>query len=363
MKKFIFTIYVLLSFSCIRFPGVPSTTIPDTESGLLVLNSLSSSISVVDPVADKIFEYAAFAGKSPNSLATSSDKIFVVNSLSNSISIYNRRDFSLLYTIDTGRGSNPWAIEISSSDNLILVTCFLTSELLIFDLLDFSLKKKIKINNPYASFSAGPEGLLVHAGKVYVACTNFDRQRISFGQPFVAVIDLSDFQQSFFPIATLDGILNSEIVNCQNILLFEDLSSLHFVCTGKNGGDDGYLVVYDYLQGEVVEHIRLGGSPFGSGKGVDYSSNRVYLVSENGVISYEVGVGGEISILDDFPSASYPSVVGSGDFISDILFDKDSGSLFAVNFSKGDLYQMDCDDFSLINEWRLSSGILSIFQY
>lgn len=376
MKKLKFLIIIIFfcAFSsCYRFPGIPAKSTPDSDTGFFVINSLAQTLSFINLENGNAFKYLAYLDRAPNNLVKHNDRFFLVNSLSNSIDVFRAENFQQIYTIDTGINSNPWSLEISEKHNFLVLTCFLSSELLVFDLVNFSLIKKIKLNNPFSDFSAGPEGLAIVGDKAYIACTNFNRQAMSFGQAFAVVVDLVSFEQEVILLNQLnqDNQLddqanrdapNSEILNCQNLIYFEDLAEIHFICTGINSNDDGYIVVYDIQKEKIVQHLRLGGSPFGSKKNVDFAKGLVYLLSEKGIIIYQAKESGA-EIVQDFSQAYYPVEISLHDYVSDIFYDGERDKLYLANFSQGEVLELGLENFEVERKWRLESGIVSIYKY
>lgn len=262
--------------------GNPSQ--PRNYLGLMyVVNALAKTLSVVDVETGAVQNNVLNTGESPNQVVFRNGVGYLVNSVSNNIQMFNPFSHTTTGTIDIGENTNPWAIAFAS-DTKAYVSNLVANNVAVVDLVTGTVTGTIPT-------TAGPEGILVHNGKLYVCCTNFSFADFSYGVGQVVVIDTATDQ-------VLSTIPLEPAANPPALALGAD-GLLYVVATGDFATVGTRIFRIDPATDQVVGQplaLTSPGAGFVTGDNIavaadgrgfvnDFSNNRIHVIdTTNGTV-------------------------------------------------------------------------------
>ncbi|MBZ0263634.1 YncE family protein [bacterium] len=188
-------------------------------------------------------------GNAANDLIGTGANLFVLNSLSNDLLEYSvhERDIHLERQIDLGlrENRNPWSGVLHEGQLKMFITNHLQNSVSVLDL-------NTGIIDTIWNTGVSPEGIIFSKDIVYVACSGFDYNDLSFHEGEVWAYDAETG-------ALLDNF--SVGINPQYLAVtFEGY--LHVVCTGDYAENKGkVLVLNNQLPLQVLHTIPIDGYP------------------------------------------------------------------------------------------------------
>ncbi len=215
---------------------------PEASSAIYVLNSASTSISVIDLEADTVYNDVATVGTWPNQLVYRDGKVYCVNSGSNNIMVFDAGTWEAETPIALGDGKNPMNMAFYD-DQTAYVTCSMSNQVLKVNVSSKSVEAE-------ANAGVGATGIAIAQDKVYVTNTGY-----VWGSPYL------QGTVTVFDAITGDSLKTIDVgTNPQGIA--EDASGLlHVSCTGDYGETPGIVSIIDPATDTVVDSVNIGGTP------------------------------------------------------------------------------------------------------
>lgn len=236
-----------LAQACTNEDVLDPNIVPSPEPAIFVVNSSGWTLSRILLADGTVTRDAVLVGAVPQTIALTDDgkRGYVASSSDNQIDVVDLDQLRVLYTIDIGPGSNPYGIVLAGDQ--AYVSCFVSDEVVRVDLERRAVVRRIPVGR-------GPEGLLrlgeAANGSLYVTLTNFQASGV-YGAGGVVVLDVA-----------ADSVRARLVVgmNPQALALAPD-GTVHVICTGNYGIQEGRVFVIDPAVPAVVDSLDLGGSP------------------------------------------------------------------------------------------------------
>jgi len=317
--------------------GTPAEELPLPPPRVLVVNALSWTLSSLDPATGAMSVQAAVLGAEPERVRATPDRreLLVTASGDNEVEILAAHDLSRRGGIDLGPGSNPWlALAISGTE--AIVTSWRSGDVRRLDL-------AARTAGPPLPTSPGPEGIAVHDGLAWIACTNWESDG-TFGPGRVDVVDLDRWEVvASIPVGR----------NPQDVLV-DDGGRVHVLCTGTygSGPDDasGRVHVVDAAARTVVDSLALGGSP-GS-----------FALDDEGIVWIAGFAGGvrryraaDLELLPDPPPGPLTSAGLTG-----LAVDAATSTVWIASFDADLLIAVDPVTVAVRDAWLVGDGPVDV---
>jgi DNA-binding beta-propeller fold protein YncE len=304
---------------------------------VLVVNTLSETLSSLDPDTGEMTVQAAVAGTWVNRISRDGPYLLVTSSGANRVDRLAAVDLSPAGEVDLGPGSNPWAT-VPIPDGRALTTSWLAGN--------------VRITDPGAGTAGtalattpGPEGMAVAGGLAWIACTNW--QGTDFGEGRVDVVDLAAWEiVASIPVAR----------NPQDVLVDAD-GRIHVLCTGTYGGgaapEPGRVQVLDAAARAVVAEVPLGGAP---GRFVEAPDGTVWVSGfEGGIRRYRADT------LEMLPDPADPVLAAPG--FTGIAIDPATGTAYVASFDSDLLIAIDGTTVEISGAWTVGDGPVDVLAY
>jgi YVTN family beta-propeller protein len=285
---------------------------PASSKAIIVLNSLGTSLSVIDLERDTVYNNVVTVGKWPNHVLQKDGKIYVVNSGSNNIQVFSAENYGSLASIELGAGNNPMYLAIPNTQKAY-VTCSQSNCVKVIDLASKTVTKTI-------AAGVGTTGITIAASKVYATNSAFNGANFTYGQGTVTVINTAT-----------DAVVTTINVpmNPQGASVDAD-GKVHIVCTGDYGTTTGKVVVIDPSNDGTLRTVDVGGSP--GVIEISKANHTAYLGTfAGGVITYDT----QSFTVTNPASAPLLGKGGSG------LVCDASGNVFVGDFANDQVIKMD----------------------
>jgi DNA-binding beta-propeller fold protein YncE len=315
----------------------PPEDLPASPPRILVVNSLSWTLSSLDPDTGAMTVQAATLGAVPNRVTAASGgrELLVTASGDNEVTILAAHDLSRRGGIDVGPGSNPW-LAVALPSGSALVTNWVSSDVRRLDL-------AAREAGPPLGTSPGPEGFAVHGDFAWVACTNW-LEGGGYGTGFVDVVDLAQWKV----VASIAVGKNPQEV------LVDAAGRVHVLCTGTygDGPDDeaGSVWVLDAAARAVVGSAALGGAP---GRFALDGEGVVWLCGDaGGVRRYRAD---DLALL---PDPTDRILRGPG--LSGIAVDPSGSTVWVTSFEADVLLAVDPATLSVRDAWLAGDGPVDV---
>jgi DNA-binding beta-propeller fold protein YncE len=335
---------LLLAGGCLEEHALPTQPVqppPPTGTGgpvapdrILVVNTLSETLSSLDPSTGTMTEQAATAGAWVNRITAdeSGRLLFLTNSGENGITVLDAVSLRPVSSIDVGAGRNPWIATPLPGERL-LVTNWLTGTIRVAMFTG-------ALVGPALDTTPGPEGIAVRGGTAWIACTHY-LGASGFGPGRVDEVDLASWQVvASIPVGT----------NPQD-LAFDGAGRLHVVCTGPPSAGNGSVHVIDPVARSVVDVVAIGGEP---GRiAADESRDVMWVVGFSGGLR-----GYDAATLVPLDAPPDPEVRGPG--LSAVAYDAVRDALFVTHFEGDLLLELDAADASLRDVWLVGDGPVDV---
>ncbi|MBN2049808.1 MAG: hypothetical protein JW760_05135 [Spirochaetales bacterium] len=357
MKRFIPFLGVLILLTLCLSCGDPDTyetPYPGSYSGrILFFHGLDETIALFDPAEDTLYPNIVPTESAPNHLLFWKDSLFVTNSLSNSIQKFSYdSEKGLIYQgrLFLGANKNPWMIipvDPQGRDPRGFVPCYLSGEIVIVNLEDFTLGERV------IPAGRNPQGGAASEGRLYVGNVGFNGWTSDpFDPGTLTVVDL-------YSEAVVDTIVLADAYNPQMILPFPSLGEIHVVCTGSQGANDGTIVILSDTSYQESTRLPLGGSPSWAEGGIDPVGKIVYLSGVGGLQAYKYE---SREILGEDSGQGWYSYKG-GDAIEDlwsgVFYDTRYDALYVCRSAEDKLIRLRKDSSG---GWR-EQGVWDTYNY
>ena len=182
------------------------TVFAQIPNSAYVVNSTGENLSRINIDDQTVTSDAAALGLFANQVVLNGGNAYVVNSGLNAIQVIDLATMNTLKNIETGQGTNPWAIEFVN-DSLAAISLLLTNQVIFVNVNSSEIVETVTVGN-------GPEGMQYHNEKLYVANSGFVYP--GFVDGVVSVISISDFSVSDISVGinpqALDVDLDGNIV-------------------------------------------------------------------------------------------------------------------------------------------------------
>ncbi|MDD3095720.1 MAG: YncE family protein [Candidatus Neomarinimicrobiota bacterium] len=277
MKKL--TIMLTVILTVIAFSGCdwfkPPYTPPtgaDANVAVYVLNSGSTSISVIDLEEDSVYNNVATVGTWPNQLVFHDGKLYCVNSGSNNITIYDVSTWEAETPIALGIGHNPMNMVIYD-DATAYVSCSVSNKVLKIDLDSKTVVREMKAG-------VGCTGIAIANAKVYAANTGY----ISWDQPYMTGT------VTVFNAVNGDSIKTIEVATNPQAIGVAGDGKLHVAAAGNWFDIPGAISVIDPETDAVSATYPVGSTP--GSIAIDEVNNVAYCgIWGAGALAYNTATG------------------------------------------------------------------------
>ena len=311
-----------------------------TSLGLLyVVNTLAKTLSVVDTVTGAVNNNVVETGEAPNQVAFQNGIGYVVNSVSNNIQRFNPATHGTVGTIAIGDNTNPWNILFASSAKAY-VTNLVANTVSVIDLTTNQVTATIPV-------TAGPEGMALVNGNLYVCCTNFSFATFTFGDGKLDVINTTTDTVS-------ESISLGTAANPQALVQGAD-GMLYVVTTGDFVTSATTVMRVNPTTNQVVgEPLALTGTALPNSGGIALAPNgRAFLADSNNAVLHVIDTNTGTVLrtgAQGLATGTNPlGVATSGD-----------GRVFAMNFGDDTVSVYDATSLATIgNPLVLGDGPLS----
>ncbi|MEN6474050.1 MAG: PKD domain-containing protein [Syntrophaceae bacterium] len=311
--------FVLLSLLCACSKAEErrqSVTAEDVSRGLVIVNSLAETLSVLDG-RGRIHTDVQVTGASPNAVISDESYLYVVNSLSNSIEVLKAGNLEMVSEISVGAGKNPMAAAVIRP-GLIAVTAFLSQSL---EIVDIKAKKVVRsidlkdIDLPRDSAGVGgrsyPYGVAVAGGRIFVTLANLTDAYgglTAAGAGVVVVLDAESYEV----------LSNVELSGADPVaaLVYGDL--VYIACAGHYDGDITKRKAQGFQGDGTIECIDV--------QSLGHTATTYYLtaapfalsLSEEGILYTSNAMAGDIPRID-LATGKISYIATGGAFISSVL--------------------------------------------
>jgi hypothetical protein len=203
---------------------------------------------------------------------------FVVNALSNSIQIVDPVKLATIGEISLGAGTNPEFMDFID-DQTAVVSCYLTNEVVIVDLSPATdpherILARIQLpsgdqlpHDPGVPTAARPGGVAVIDDKCFVACANLSMMHVAGGPGLLVQIDLQSHSVSGIKELTgrdTTGLLHSD--RFPNRLIITSAGDYDI---GEGFAGNGTVESYNLTSGEIFQVVQVDGAPMSGSIGAD----------------------------------------------------------------------------------------------
>ncbi|MCB5251004.1 MAG: T9SS type A sorting domain-containing protein [Candidatus Cloacimonadales bacterium] len=232
---------------------------------VIVLNSGSETLSLVDLTAQTTINNFAQTGLYGNQVYYVDDELWLVNSGDNNIQKIDTSNGNILQTVQLPSSSSPWSI--IKKDNYFYVSGMMSGNIYRINAINN------EINAAYSGIS--PEGMLIVGNELFVANTGFEYP--NYNQGYMSVFDLITFEKTY-------DIPTS--INPQAMILASD-GLIHLMCTGNYFDVEGIVQLISPSSKEIVGAIEIGGCPNSI---IESPEQNVYLADGMGLGFYVYNV-------------------------------------------------------------------------
>ncbi len=212
---------------------IAGSVFAQTPNSAYVVNSVGENLSIINLENQTINADAATLGLFANQVNIHGNNAYVVNSGLNEIQVIDLATLNTIRRIDTGQGTNPWAIEFIN-DTLAAVSLLLTNEVAFFNVTNGLSVETVAVG-------AGPEGMKYHNGTLYVANSGFVYPNFLPG--VVSAINIADFSVSDIPVG-----LNPQALD------LDSQGNLIVACTGNFVDISSQVNIID-TSADTVSHV------------------------------------------------------------------------------------------------------------
>jgi len=354
----LFLVFVVLT-SCVAPPSIANKeplrdNFPVNE--LLIINNLADSLSLLN--LDRldnaenpfIVNNLLLTGNVPNSLKIQNSLAYIVNSYGNSINIIDLSSVTKIKSIKLQTGDNPWDIGLVEIAGKVygFVSTFLANELVIIDFgftgKDENIIARLPLQ-PTNNYQAHPEGVTVINDKVYISCSGWNFENNSFNPGFVAVLSISNSNPTNWNIIAYI----ETATNPQAIIPFPNDNRGHIICSGINNQDDGIVQIFNTTSDTILENITIGGSP--GCYTINTNNGNIWLGGTEQILQYNSNGTIINGSFDPFYQGE-----NSQSFFSGICYDYAYSNLFATDFGRDLIIQLNPANGTLLNEIAVGDG-------
>lgn len=329
-----------------------------SDHRILVANGLSENVTLVERTDGQwdVTSDVLTTGQSPNQMIVHDGICYLVNSLSNSIQVIDPVNLQMIREISTGEGTNPIVMDFVDDDTM-MVSCYLTNEVLMIDIRedtppDERILKRITMpggdelphdtgENSYAR----PGGLAVVGDKCYAACANLSGVHVAGGPGVLVAIDTESGEMT--DQIELTGRDTISVMHSDRFPERLIILSAGNYKPGFGFAGDGTVESVDIATGEIFQVIDVDGVPFGGGVGPDD-----ILFLENGGTAEVIRIDLRKGI--QFGGYELPTCGGQLSYASSVL--AMPGLIAVTNFNADRLYLLDPSDGGILAELATGDG-------
>jgi streptogramin lyase len=186
-------------------PGTPTPTPTPGESpeyNVVIAMGLGETLWRVDADNYATEPDAALTGQAPSRVVLHNNELFVINSLSHSITVYDPVSLSLKRELSTGIGTSPFDMAFAD-DTSFYVTQFNANRVIRLNAFTGQTLAEIPMpelpSDPGKTTAPRPSGITVIGNHALVACANLDTSFFPGGPGYTVVIDIqSDHVVDYF---------------------------------------------------------------------------------------------------------------------------------------------------------------------
>ena len=314
--------------------GPPVGTRPPA-SQVLVVNTLSETLSRLEPGTGTLTVQAAVTGTWTNRIADALDGrvLLVTDSGSNEIALLDAGSLQRIGAIDVGPGRNPWLARALSTTEAV-ASNWLAGEVRVLDL--------SRREATTAVFTTpGPEGFVLIGRTAFVACTNYQGAQGTYGEGRVDVVDLDAGRVvASIPVG----------MNPQDVAVGPD-GMVHVICTGDYAASTGG-------EADVVEpslRMLLGTVPLAGAPGrlAAGSDGAMWVVGYSGGVQ-RYDPRSRVLLADPMdPDLDRPG-------LSAIAADPANDRLFVTAFEDDLLLAVDASTRRITGAWIVGDGPVDV---
>lgn len=347
---------------------VPDLQVDDDDDGsgweypyyLVIGGGHSETLSLLTIKGPKEFSLAndvQVTASSINQTVVHQKELFAVCSLSHSVMIYDVHDLSIRSEVSVGIGNNPMAL-VFHNNKKAFISNFISNSITYYNLADDVGEALTTISLPsgndlprdkgISETWARPGGMILAAGKLYVALANLDNSYVAGGPGHLAAID---------PVEnTLEKTIELTGRNTVAVFAEEESEIIYAMSAGDYTPDDGYTgnglveVIYA-VNDQVIDSIDTGGAP------------TEMVVNDRGVAFLGNGKKGEVlsfdtetlEILDPVDIRDPDDSLGLS-FASALAVDG-NGYLFAAEYNHDRLFVIDThNNNKIVDTFTVNDG-------
>ena len=262
--------------------SIPSLGYGDSGSDykILVANGLSENLTLLERNNEtwSVTQEVLPTGQAPAQMVVRGILLYIVNSLSNSIQVVDIEKMEIIHEISTGAGTNPIAIAFYD-DNTVLVSCYLTDEILVLDIKpetpsDQRIIASIPLPSPedlphdsQTTSRAAPGGLVIDNDRCFVVCSNLSYVHVAGGPGVLAEIDIPS--RTLTTTHTLSGRDTTGIIHSPRFPRRLVLVSAGNYELAEGFTGTGTVESFDLDSGEIFQVVEVDGAPFDGEIGPD----------------------------------------------------------------------------------------------
>ncbi|MBZ0273300.1 Ig-like domain-containing protein [bacterium] len=226
--------------------------------------------------------------------------------------------------IDLPDADNPNFIAVSG--DTAYVPSSLTNELFAIDLVTGTIDDWALAND------CAPGDVLVHDGRVFVACTGFDSINFTYADPGrIAIVDLSDDSVSY---------VNLSQVNPGALAANPDGTSLYVACTGDYFSEFGAVDEIDLATDAVVDTVDLTGTALTS-----------LAMTPAGLAFLGDSFAGNVYVLDTSDNSltkdtGDPIVVADAFWIAEVAYNPFGNTVYVADWTNQQIAVFDAATFA-----------------
>jgi hypothetical protein len=325
---------------------------------MLIGNGLGETLTLVDRTDGvwKVSQDILPIGQGVSQMLIRNGICYIMNALSNSIQIVDPVKLKTIGEISLGAGTNPEFMDFVD-DRTAVVSCYLTNEVVLVDLSPAAdphdrILARIPLpsgdrlpHDPGIPTAARPGGIAALGDQCYVACANLSMMHVAGGPGLLVEIDLTSRSvKTIYELSGRDttGLLHSD--RFPNRLI---ITSAGDYTLGEGFKGNGTVESLNILTGEIFQVVGVDGAPLAGTIGPD------------DILFLENAMEGKLLRVDlhegkALPSFALPSWGEPLSFASSIL--PLPGLLCVTDFNSDRLYLLDGESGQTLAELAAGDG-------
>lgn len=292
-----------------------------------VVNGVGESLSMINLENHTVTPNAEPLGLYTNQVTLRNQKAYVVNSGPNEIQVIDLATLNTVGNVDVGVGTSPWAM-VFVDDQIAAVSLLNTGQVKFVNVTNGQVVHTVNVGT-------GPEGVLFHNGKVYVANTGFNGAGYDPGT--VSVININDYS-----VNTISVGINPQA------LTKDSQGNIVVACTGDYASTGGEINIIDPNTQQVIHSASAGIAI--TNVAVSAGDKAYFSTFASGVLVYN------LSTLSFERDASNPLPGGPG-----LAFDVQD-NVYITDFALDSVYVYS-PAHNRVNQYLVGDGPVSIAIY